>query len=112
MVSLPGKCSLVLAVEVMSTGLCDPPWSVCTDWCGEVLVLHICTRVCSCLTHFLTSTHFLMTLLGEKVLVNLKLNESFSTMSSKIHPKNIVMATLEEVVEDARKASEEHQRGA
>jgi hypothetical protein len=53
-----------------------------------------------------------MTLLGEKVLVNLKLNESFSTMSSKIHPKNIVMATLEEVVEDAHKASEEHQRGA
>jgi hypothetical protein len=43
---------------------------------------------------------------------NLKPNQSFPMMSSEIHLEEIDMVTLEEVLEDARKAFDEHRRAA
>jgi hypothetical protein len=39
---------------------------------------------------------------------NLKLNQSFSTMSSMIHLKNIIMVTFLEIPKDACKAFKQH----
>jgi hypothetical protein len=61
---LSGKCLLVFATKTMSIGLTDPPppqpvWPIYIDRCGEVLVLHIRIRVCSCLTTiFIINTLF------------------------------------------------------
>jgi hypothetical protein len=58
------------------------------------------------------STHFLVTPLEKIVQANLNMNQSSSTISPKIHSKDITMTTLEKVPEDASKAFEEHMRAA
>jgi hypothetical protein len=53
------------------------------------------------------SAYFLATPLERILLVN-QLNLSSLDMSSKIDPKNIIMVTLEEILEEHRKAFEAH----
>jgi hypothetical protein len=55
------------------------------------------------------STYFLATPLG-KILSDNKLNLSSSDLSFEIDPKNIIMVTLEEILEEQRKAFEAHRQ--
>jgi predicted transcriptional regulator len=55
------------------------------------------------------STYFLVTPLGKIVSVN-QSNLSSSNMTSKIDPKNIIMVTLEKILEEQRRAFEAHQQ--
>jgi hypothetical protein len=51
------------------------------------------------------STYFFATPLGKIVSVN-QSNISSSNMSFKVDPKNVIMETLEEILEEQRKAFE------
>jgi hypothetical protein len=54
------------------------------------------------------STHFLATPLGKILSVNPS-NQSSSDMPSEIDPKNVIMVTLEEILEEKCKAFKAYQ---
>jgi hypothetical protein len=55
------------------------------------------------------STYFLKTPLG-KILSTNQLNMSSSDMSFEADPKNVIMVTLEEILEEERKTFEVHRQ--